>query len=168
MNRRKPDLQAIDVSAWPTVAYTEFDQATRNMFEKRQQAILRYVAGESIREIEKSAGINRRQLYRWLERAQEQHPDGRPFGFRGLIRYMRIADYERVRDVQVHGERGSRGAAGALAQLFERYPALAGWLLLQVNVAGYCLSRYIPTVTYELACAVCNRYTMTSCTNVGR
>jgi putative transposase len=133
MNRRKPDLQAIDVSAWPTVAYTEFDQATRNMFEKRQQAILRYVAGESIREIEKSAGINRRQLYRWLERAQEQHPDGRPFGFRGLIRYMRIADYERVRDVQVHGERGSRGAAGALAQLFERYPALAGWLLLQVK-----------------------------------
>ena len=133
MNRRKPDLQAIDVSAWPTVAYTGFDQATRNMFEKRQHAILRYVAGESIREIEKSAGINRRQLYRWLERAQEQHSDGRPFGFRGLIRYMRIAEYERVRDVQVHGERGSRGAAGALAQLFERYPALAGWLLLQVK-----------------------------------
>jgi putative transposase len=68
MNRRKPDLQAIDVSAWPTVAYTEFDQATRNMFEKRQQAILRYVAGESIREIEKSAGINfgRDRDARWI------------------------------------------------------------------------------------------------------
>lgn len=39
---------------------------------------------------------------------------------------MRIAEYERVRNVQVRGERGSRGAAGALAQLFERYPGLTG------------------------------------------
>ncbi len=76
---------------------------------------------------------NRRQLYRWLERAQVPHPDGRPFGFRALIRYLRIAEYGRVRDVQVRGERGSRGAAGALSQLLERYPALAGWLLLQVK-----------------------------------
>jgi hypothetical protein len=33
----------------------------------------------------------------------------------------------------VHGERGSRGAAGALSQLFERRPELAGWLALQVK-----------------------------------
>lgn len=133
MNRRRPDLQMIDASAWPTVAYTGFDQSTRNRFEMRQQAILRFIAGESIKEIEKSTGVNRRQLYRWLERAQAQHPDGRPFGFRAVVRYMRIAEYERVRDVQVNGHDGSRGAAGALTQLFERYPALAGWLLLQVK-----------------------------------
>jgi putative transposase len=133
MNRRKPDLQTIDVSAWPTVAYTEFDPALRARFEKRQQAILRYIDGESIRAIEKSIGINRRQLYRWLERAQAQHPDGRPFGFRGLLPFIRIAEYERLSAIQVQGERGSRGTAGALAQLFERHPALAGWLLLQVK-----------------------------------
>lgn len=133
MNRRKPDLQTIDVSAWPTVAYTEFDPALRATFEKRQQAILRYIDGESIRAIEKSIGINRRQLYRWLERAQAQHPDGRPFGFRGLLPFIRIAEYERLSEIQVQGERGSRGTAGALAQLFGRHPALAGWLLLQVK-----------------------------------
>ena len=133
MNRRRPDLQMIDASAWPTVADTGFDQSTRNRFKMRQQAILRYIAGESIKEIEKSTGVNRRQLYRWLERAQAQHPDGRPFGFRAVVRYMRIAEYARVRDVQVNGHDGGRGAAGALTQLFERYPALAGWLLLQVK-----------------------------------
>lgn len=133
MSRRKPNLQTIDVSTWPTVASSEFDTATRNMFEKRQQAVLRYIAGESIRAIEKSFGINRRQLYRWLDRAQAQHADGRPFGFRGLLRYIRIAEYARVHKVEVQGERGSRGAAGALVQLFERYPELAGWLLLQVK-----------------------------------
>lgn len=133
MNRRKPELQVIDVSAWPTVAYTELDEAARLTFETRRQAVVRYVDGESVKAIEQSTGVNRRQLYRWLERALLPHPDGRPFGFRALVRYMRIGGYVRVRDVRVHGERGSCGAAGALSQLFERYPALAGWLLLQVK-----------------------------------
>ncbi|MFM0365523.1 integrase [Paraburkholderia sediminicola] len=133
MSRRKPELQKIDVNAWPTVAHTELDEPVCRKFEARRQAILRYIAGEPIRAIEKSTHFNRRQLYRWLERAQTTHPDGRPFGFRALIHYMRIAEYARVRDVQVRGERGSRGAAGALAQLLERYPTLTGWLLLQVK-----------------------------------
>ncbi|OUL68204.1 helix-turn-helix domain-containing protein [Paraburkholderia hospita] len=133
MSRRKLELQSIDVSTWPTVAFTELDDVARATFETRQQAVLRYTAGESVKAIERSTGINRRQLYRWLERAQTPHPDGRPFGFRALIRYLRIADYERVRDVQVRGEHGSRGTAGALTQLFERYPELTGWLLLQVK-----------------------------------
>jgi putative transposase len=133
MNRRKPDLQAIDVSAWPTVAYTEFDEGARRTFEIRRQAVMRFVAGESVTAIEHATGVNRRQLYRWLERAMLPHPDGRPFGFRALVRYTHIAEYIRIQDVHVRGERGSRGAAGALSQLFERYPALAGWLLLQVK-----------------------------------
>jgi putative transposase len=133
MSRRKPELRTIDVNAWPTVAHSELDGAVRRKFEARQQAILRYIAGEPIRAIEESTRFNRRQLYRWLERAQTTHPDGRPFGFRALIHYARIAEYARVRDVQVRGERGSRGAAGALTQLLERYPTLTGWLLLQIK-----------------------------------
>ncbi|PRX24020.1 hypothetical protein B0G75_12463 [Paraburkholderia sp. BL18I3N2] len=133
MSRRKPELQTIDVNAWPAVAHTELDEPVRRKFEARRQAILRYIAGEPIRAIEVSTHFNRRQLYRWLERAQTVHPDGRPFGFRALIHYVRIAEYARVRDVQVRGECGSRGAAGALAQLLERYPTLTGWLLLQVK-----------------------------------
>ncbi|MCC8397484.1 hypothetical protein LJ656_33540 [Paraburkholderia sp. MMS20-SJTR3] len=95
MSRRKPELQAIDVNAWPTVANTEFEEPVRRMFQARRQAILRYVAGEPIRAIEKSTNFNRRQLYRGLERAQTVHADGRPFGFRALIHYVRIADYAR-------------------------------------------------------------------------
>lgn len=133
MNRRKPELQAIDVSTWPTVAYTELNETARHAYEARSQAVLRYAAGESVKAIERSTGVNRRQLYRWLDRALAPHPDGRPFGFRALLHYTRIAEYVRVRDVRVHGERGSCGAAGALSLLFERHPALAGWLVLQVK-----------------------------------
>ncbi|MEX3973795.1 helix-turn-helix domain-containing protein [Paraburkholderia caribensis] len=133
MNRRRPDFQTIDVSAWPTVAITDFDEAARRDFEMRRQAVMRFAAGESVRAIELATGVNRRQLYRWIERALAPHPDGRPFGFRALVHYMRIAEYVRIHDVRVRGERGSRGAAGALSQLFERYPALAGWLVQQVK-----------------------------------
>ncbi|MGF6737326.1 transposase-like protein, partial [Paraburkholderia atlantica] len=70
MSRRKPELQVIDIAAWPTVAYTELDQPARRKFDARQQAILRYIRGEPIRTIEESTHFNRRQLYRWLERAQ--------------------------------------------------------------------------------------------------
>ncbi|MDH6147224.1 hypothetical protein OKW46_001146 [Paraburkholderia sp. WSM4179] len=80
MSRRKPELQTIDVAAWPTVAHTELDEPVRPKFEARRQTILRYIAGEPIRIIEETTRFNRRQLYRWLERAQTTHADGRPFG----------------------------------------------------------------------------------------
>ncbi|TCG02910.1 hypothetical protein BZM27_52365 [Paraburkholderia steynii] len=98
------------MSAWPTVAFTELDDLSRaDIRDTSNGPMLRYTAGESVKAIERSTGINRRQLYRWLERAQTPHSDGRPYGFRALIHYLRIADYERVRDVQ----REASTAAGA-------------------------------------------------------
>jgi hypothetical protein len=133
MNRRKPELQAIDIASWPTVANTEFDSAQRKAFEARRDAIMRYVRGESLKAVEKATGVNRRQLYRSLEHALAPHPDGRPFGYRGLIKHVRITDYARVKAVHIQGEGGSCGASGALSQLFERYPILADWLRLQIK-----------------------------------
>lgn len=68
MNRRRPEFQTIDVSAWPTVASMELDEAARRDFEMRRQAVMRFAAGESVRDIEQGTGVNRRQLYRWIER----------------------------------------------------------------------------------------------------
>lgn len=51
MRRRNAQLQAIDVSTWPTVAYTQFDDTTRHMFEKRVQAVMAYVQGESVKRL---------------------------------------------------------------------------------------------------------------------
>jgi len=133
MNRRKPEFQALDLATWPTVAYTEFEHEARRTFEARMQALVRYARGESLKQIEQSTGVDRRQLYRWLERALSPHPDGRPFGFRALVSCIRVAEYARLTPVRVRGERGSCGAAGALSQLFERYPTLAAWLLLEVK-----------------------------------
>lgn len=120
MNRRRTDFQALDFAAWPSVASTEFGDRDRRDFQLRVNAVERYARGESIGDIELATGVNRRQLYRLLDRGLAQHPDGRIFGFRALLKHVRISDYVRISPVKVHGDRGSRGAAGALSLLFER------------------------------------------------
>ena len=133
MARRKPEFQTLDPSSWPTIAWTEFDAAERESIQARMAAIEQYARGAAIKEIEQSTGVNRRQLYRLLERALAAHPDGRLYGFRALVLHARVADYVRLSPVKPNGERGSRGAVGALSQLLERFPVLAAWLRLQIK-----------------------------------
>lgn len=133
MNRRKAELQAIDLGQWPTVAYTDFDPRAKAAFQIRMLAVQQYANGRAIKGIELEHGINRRQLYRWLDRALAQHDDGRINGYRGLISGVHCNRYERINPVVVRGEQGSRGTAGAFSYLLERYPALSAWLALQVK-----------------------------------
>lgn len=133
MSRRKPEFHALDLATWPTLAFTELDATASKRVKARMQAIERYARGESVKDIEQATGVNRKQLYRLLERGMLPHPDGRIYGFRALVAHARVVDYVRVQPVVMRGERGSRGAVGALSQLFERYPTLAAWLLLQIK-----------------------------------
>lgn len=113
MNRRKSEYQSIDLAQWPTVAHTEFDPEAQSAFQARMLAVQQYGNGRAVEQIELETGIDRRQLYRWLERALALHDDGRIDGYRGLISGVRIRQYERINPVVVHGERSCRGAAGA-------------------------------------------------------
>jgi transposase InsO family protein len=133
MSRRRPEFQSLDLASWPTVAWTDLDTKARKIIRMRMHAIERFARGEPVSGIEQSTGVNRRQLYRWLERGLAPHPDGRIFGFRGLQSYVRVAEYARLSQITVRGEGGSRGMVGAFSQLLERYPSLAAWLRLQVK-----------------------------------
>lgn len=117
MTRRKPEFQTLDPSTWPTVAWTDFDTTARESICTRTTAIEQYARGVAIKEIEQTTGVDRRQIYRLLERALAMHPDGRIYGFRALIAHTRVAEYVRMSPVKLNGERGSRGAVGAMSQL---------------------------------------------------
>jgi hypothetical protein len=114
MSRRKPEFQNLDLAAWPTLAWTELDASQRSRVKRSIAAIERYVQGDGLRSIEITTGVNRRQLYRLLDRALAIHPDGRICGYRALVAH-------RV------------GGVGALSLLFERYPKLSAWLILQIR-----------------------------------
>ncbi|TFE36768.1 integrase [Paraburkholderia dipogonis] len=139
MSRRRPEFQTLDLATWPTLAWTELDAAQRSRVQKHIDAIERYAHCESIRSIETATGVNRKQLYRLLDRALALHPDGRIYGFRALVAHARVTEYTRMLPVVLRGDRG--GAVGALSLLFERYPKLAAWLVLQIRQRRVALNQ---------------------------
>jgi putative transposase len=70
-----------DLDAWPTVDPSALAEARRKLFNRREQAIRRYVAGQSLVVVEGATGIKRGQLYQLLARCILRHPDGRIQGF---------------------------------------------------------------------------------------
>lgn len=128
MNRRKPEFQTIDLSIWPMVDPLALSLEKREAFEKMCRAIGSYVAGKAVRVIEQETGINSHQLYRFLYRCLKPAEDGTIYGYRGLVKYSRIADYIRKEKISPVFVGSGSGLAGAFALLLDSYPVLQQWL----------------------------------------
>ena len=95
MTRRRSDFQQLHLDSWPSVDDNTLVGKRRDVFRRRQRAVALYAEGLSLREIVKQTQIERRQLYRLLERCLAIHQDGRPFGFRALIPNQWVRNFTR-------------------------------------------------------------------------
>lgn len=129
-----PELLA-DLSRWPTVDRSAFAEDERASYDKRVEAVTLFVEQRdvSMTEIARRTGVHREQLFRLMERCLRTHEDGRIQGFRGLLPYKRLKEYERSAKVAATKPRGRGGSAGALGQLLNRLPALRTWLKRQAQ-----------------------------------
>jgi hypothetical protein len=59
------------------------------------------------------------------------HEDGRPYGWRALVPYARVAAYQRVARFQPN--RDGSGAAGEFGRLLQSHPALDQWIAGRVR-----------------------------------
>lgn len=123
----------LDLSGWPAFDEGALPKPQRDVFLRSRTAIELYACGETVSAIEARTGLHRRQLYRLLDRCQAPHDDGRPFGWRAVVPYAHVNNYERtagtsqsVATTDSYGSRG--GAAGAFTQLLRAYPTLARWI----------------------------------------
>ena len=96
MNRRREDFQNMDPSVWPEVDVNALTAVQKLAFLQSRKSVQLFVSGTTVREIEKQTGLDRRQLYRLLERCLKQADDGRLFGFRGLLKHHRVGSYTRT------------------------------------------------------------------------
>jgi hypothetical protein len=117
--------------------WSEFDASAlparwHKSFEMRRRAVELYAANIPVRWIEEQTGVNRRQLYRLVDRCVELHEDGRAFGYRALVPYARVGGYQRVARVRVADTGGSRGTAGAFVMLLKAHPSLTTWIKKQI------------------------------------
>jgi hypothetical protein len=84
MSCRGTEFQTLDLTSWPTIAWTKLDAAGRSRVQRHIDAIERYATDEPVGSIEAATGVNRRQFYRLLNRALSLHADGRLYGFRAF------------------------------------------------------------------------------------
>lgn len=124
-----PELR--DLSLWPSVDLSALDEEEQRAFLSRQAAIRLYIEEPflSLSAIARQTGVDRKLLYRMIDRCIERHPDGRIYGFRAAIRYARLKEYERVQAVNITSRSSGAGLSGAFTDLLQRYPQLEKMLL---------------------------------------
>ncbi|CAN7531102.1 hypothetical protein [Duganella sp. LjRoot269] len=109
----------VDVSCWPSPD----EGAMGDAYFSRKKAVMLYLAGESSANIKKQAEIGAKQAYRLIrERCLQPHPDGREYGWRGLVPYQQISPYRRKTKIRV--DQFGHGAVGAMRALLDAEPLL--------------------------------------------
>jgi putative transposase len=92
---RRPSPEALDLATWPGIDVTALKTEARQRYRQRATAIEHYRRGLSLNDIREKTKIDRRVLYRMIDRALRTHPDGRVWGFRALIPGLHTKAYER-------------------------------------------------------------------------
>ncbi|WP_082716579.1 MULTISPECIES: hypothetical protein [Burkholderia] len=122
-SRRIIGGRSIDVSQWATPDEGAMDSAQRELYFARKRAISLYLSGASENTIKQATSLGAKQAYRLIrERCLETHPDGRPYGWRGIVPWLRLKPYRRRTKVQI--DRFGSGGAGALQTLLDCHPDL--------------------------------------------
>jgi len=125
-------LARFPLEIWPLVdksAMAEAEEKTASktdgMFSQycaREASVLAYLRREPLRSIKEKHGFSRHYVQHLVLKCIATHPDGRIWGFRALVPYVRQKQYDRIAPVKPGAGQG--GHAGALQQLFERYAAV--------------------------------------------
>ncbi|MFX1682917.1 hypothetical protein PV762_27200 [Mitsuaria sp. CC2] len=97
------------------------DRDKRKAYLDRKKAVEMCVAGSSNAAIKRACGIGLKQATRLIkERCMLIHADGRIFGFRALVKSLRINPYTRTKPVAI--DAFGRGGAGAMSALLSLDP----------------------------------------------
>ncbi|WP_237666137.1 hypothetical protein [Burkholderia sp. KCJ3K979] len=122
-SRRTVGGRSIDTSQWATPDEGALNDARRALYLARKRAVSLYLEGASAQTIRQLTSLGAKQAYRLIrERCLETHPDGQPFGWRGLVPWYRVKRYQRRTKIRV--DRFGSGGAGALQTLLDHRPDL--------------------------------------------
>lgn len=113
----------LDMSLWTTPDEGVLTDDIRKCYLIRKLAVTLFLSGASDQVIKQRTSLGAKQAYRLIrEHCLEVHPDGRPYGWRGLIPRLRIHPYTRRK--AIHVDTFGFGAVGALRALLNSNPDL--------------------------------------------
>lgn len=111
-----------DLSQWPAPDEEALNEKELATYVCRKRAVQMYADGVDHAQITAATSVQRDAIFYLVNRCMIGAEDGRIAGFRALVPWQRLAGYERREPVvHIRGD-GPGGCAGALTQLFSRYP----------------------------------------------
>lgn len=110
-----------DLGAWTTVFEPGLGTSV-SRYLKRKRAVIDYLSGASDGTLKRQYGIGLKGVYRLVRRCLQTHSDGKIYGWRGLVPYLRQVPYMRTKPISING--AGRGAVGAMKTLFALAPEL--------------------------------------------
>ncbi|MEJ8852413.1 hypothetical protein [Variovorax rhizosphaerae] len=119
---RELRLEELDLvrAAAPDVSLLSPDLRAR--YDRLRAALELYWQGTKPKEIARLYGVSRQMLDYCEARFFLQHEDGRPYGFRALVRGTRIHRFKRERESNAQTIVDGFGAAGSFRQCLAAYP----------------------------------------------
>lgn len=125
------DGEDFSLASWPEPDVGALTPKSLDIFLRRKEAVLLYLQGTEGGAISAATGVHPRFLNRTIrERCMHPHPDGRVYGWRGLVPGVHIAKYSRKSKIRADAKGG--GAAGALSNLLLQEPDFAQRLDKQI------------------------------------
>jgi putative transposase len=111
----------LDTSKWLLVNTDSLSEEKRETFLKRKEAVDLYIYSElTLGEIEEKTGIIRRDITRFVNRCIQVDDSGELQGYRSLIPYRRINEYQRETLPSLNSV--VKRMNGAFGLLLEKYP----------------------------------------------
>lgn len=115
--------QSIDTSTWVTPDEGALLDEIRSAYLARKVAVSLYLQGFPAAHIKNASGLSAKQAYRLIrERCLETHSDGQPYGWRGLMPYLRIQPFTRISPIRPN--KFGNGAVGAMQTVLNTHPQL--------------------------------------------
>ena len=88
-----------DTSSWPSPDLSALTEEARRVHDRRKEAVLKYLAGESFEAIQRETGICPSEVRRFAKRCVSPNDRGGIRGWAGLEFGSRIAFYSRKKPV---------------------------------------------------------------------
>jgi putative transposase len=134
MRAQLPPVLA-DLSTWPAVDPGALSPTNQRRFADRARAMVLAIERPDVSpaEIQRLTGVWRHELVRLLGRCLEMAPDGRIYGYRGLLPWKHVRVQQRRQVVLPSEPSGRGGAAGAFVQLLRAHPNIQRWLDRELN-----------------------------------
>jgi len=135
-NGKRSSPQDVDLASWATVLESEIpDSGDREQFKRRSLAVWLFHQGQGAKAAAEAAKTSERHFRRMWARCLLIAPDGRPWGYRALLKGIRVAKPVRVKPY-TPAKKSIAGFSGLMSMTIELHPTVRNGLINALGRLG--------------------------------